>query len=43
MADDAAKRSAVLAGARVPDNIKQEIIQIAKDEHPRVRLRLLIS
>lgn len=36
MADEAARKQAALAGARVPENVKQEIIAIAQEEFPRV-------
>lgn len=36
MAEDAARRSAALAGARVPENVKQEIIALAKEQYPSV-------
>lgn len=36
MADEVARKQAALAGARVPENVKQEIIAIAQEEFPRV-------
>ncbi|CAL8102864.1 unnamed protein product [Orchesella dallaii] len=35
MADDVARRSAALATARVPENVKSEIINIAQEEFPK--------
>ncbi|ODN03599.1 Cap-specific mRNA (nucleoside-2'-O-)-methyltransferase 1 [Orchesella cincta] len=35
MADDTARRSAALASAKVPDSVKNEIINIAQEEFPK--------